>query len=250
MDFLKKQGQITSTTDEGIVEAFVSTYDVVDSQNDVVKFGSYKDSLNEKLPTVCNSHNWEDVIGKVVFAEEVPAGDPRLPEAIKQNGGLFVRMQFNLEVEKAKETFSNIKFGAITEFSVGIKIDESDWVDKSGVLVREISKCTLAEVSPVIRGASPNTTVVATKQETYENQLDFAEKTLKDLQAWTLAMSEMRLKAGRKISEARLSRLKESVTTFKSIIKELEAIISEATIDKSKSDRMKTALLIKLKSIQ
>ena len=147
-------------TTEGLVKAFVSVYGNVDSANEICDFGCFKDSLEYKYPVFCLYHNWEMPIGKVIVAEEIPAGDERLPDDLKEWGGLYIEAQINLDKEMGRDAWSDIKHGVLDEYSIGYVVEE-DYVDKEGY--RHLTKVDLIEASPVVRAANRMTKTIEVK---------------------------------------------------------------------------------------
>ena len=160
---------VTSFDDmtEGLVKAFVSVYGNVDSANEICDFGCFQDSLNYKYPVFCLYHNWEMPIGKVIVAEEIPAGDERLPEDLKEYGGLYIEAQINLDKEMGRDAWSDIKQGVLDEYSIGYVVQE-DYIDKEGY--RHLTKVDLIEASPVVRAANRMTKTVEVKSESFDKE--------------------------------------------------------------------------------
>jgi hypothetical protein len=156
-----KAFQTTFSEDtEGLISAYVSVYGNVDSANEICDYGCFKDALAYKLPVFCLYHNWEMPIGVVLKAEEIPAGDERLPENIKNLGGLYIEAQINLDKQLGRDAWSDIKLGVLTEYSIGYVVQES-FVDKDGV--KHLTKVDLIEASPVVRAANRLTSTVEIK---------------------------------------------------------------------------------------
>lgn len=151
--------QIDKNT-EGKVSAFVSVYGNVDSANEICDYGCFAESLQNKYPVMCLYHNWEMPIGKVTLAEEIPAGDDRLPEELKNYGGLYIEAQLNLDKQIAREAWSDIKMGVLTEYSIGYVVLK-DSIDNDGY--RHLTKVDLIECSPVVRAANPMTKTLEVK---------------------------------------------------------------------------------------
>lgn len=149
---------------EGLISAYVSVYGNIDSANEICDYGCFEEALAFKLPVFCLYHNWEMPIGVVLKAEEIPAGDERLPENIKNLGGLFIQAQINLDKQLGKDAWSDLKLGVLTEFSIGYVVEES-FVDKDGI--KHLTKVDLIEASPVVRGANRLTSTVEIKSETF-----------------------------------------------------------------------------------
>jgi len=133
--------------DQGIIEAYVSIFNNVDLVGDIIKRGSFVESLRKKLPKGVWMHNWEEPIAKTLKGEE-------------DDKGLFIRAQFNLETQRGRESFSDIKFGIIDEFSIGFKILDYEWDENDN---RIIKKVRLYEWSPVLAGANPDTQLINVK---------------------------------------------------------------------------------------
>lgn len=162
-----------SVGDEGIVECFVAAIGNKDSVGDIIMPGAFNASLKKRKPRVVWGHDWNHPIGKVLEIYEVGPTDPRLPEKMKAAGvgGLFARVQFNLESEKGSQAFINIKFfGFEQEWSVGYKTHDAEFDSKRQAnLLKEIE---LYEVSPVLHGANQLTATISIKSEMQEGDPD------------------------------------------------------------------------------
>ncbi|MFH0891332.1 MAG: HK97 family phage prohead protease [Candidatus Falkowbacteria bacterium] len=134
--------------DQGIIEAYVSIFDNIDLVGDIIRRGAFVESLRKKLPKGVWMHNWEEPVAKTLVAEE-------------DDKGLFIRAQFNLETQRGRESFSDIKFGIIDEFSIGFKILDYEWDENDN---RIIKKVRLYEWSPVLAGANPDTELINVKK--------------------------------------------------------------------------------------
>ena len=161
-----KTGSINLDEAQGIVECFVAGIGNKDSVGDIVTTGAFTKSLMRRKPRVVWGHNWNDPIGKVLEIYEVPPTDRRLPMKMKMAGigGLFARVQFNLQSEKGKEAFANIAFfGEEQEWSIGYKTLRAQYDQKSQANV--IYELELYEVSPVLHGANQLTGTISVKSE-------------------------------------------------------------------------------------
>ena len=164
-------GQV-AVNKKGIVECFVAGIGNKDSVGDICASGAFNASLKRRKPRVVWGHNWNDPIGKVLEIYEVPSSDPRLPEKMKRAGigGLYAKVQFNLNSEKGKEAFANVQFfGMEQEWSIGYKnLDAIFDPAKQANVLKEVE---LYEVSPVLHGANQLTGTISIKG---------AKKPLKD----------------------------------------------------------------------
>lgn len=148
--------EIKAVKDEGVIEAYVSIFGNVDSDGDIIMRGAFLESLAKKLPVGCWSHEWDEPIAKTL-------------EAYEDNKGLYVKAQFVMTVQRAKEAFELIKAGVIDEFSIGFRI--LDWeYDDAGH--RVIKKVRLYEWSPVVAGANPDTELIGVKGLKFNKKSD------------------------------------------------------------------------------
>lgn len=159
-------GQIGIDKAQGIVEAFVSGIGNKDSVGDVVVSGAFNGSLKRRKPRVVWGHDWNQPIGKVLEIYEVPASDPRLPQKMKDAkiGGLFAKVQFNLNTERGREAFANVAFyGTEQEWSIGYKTLTADFDSvRQANMLKEVE---LYEISPVLHGANQLTGTISVKDD-------------------------------------------------------------------------------------
>ena len=155
--------------EKGIVSAWVSVFDVKDYAGDRTIFGkTFSKQIKEgPLPYVVWMHQWDQPIGKTLSWEEVPPGDSRLPDHIKQFGGLLATMQFNLEKQAAKDAFSDIKGGFVKEYSYGYEVvNESKNMEKG---TNDLLEVKVMELSPVLLGCNPLTSTDSVKSAPLDN---------------------------------------------------------------------------------
>ncbi|MBF6614756.1 MAG: HK97 family phage prohead protease [Chloroflexi bacterium] len=210
-------------TSEGIIEAIVSVFNNTDEGGDVVRPGAFVKSLARKLPVGVWGHDWEQPIAKTLVARELEPGDPLLPVKLSLLGGLYIKGQFNLETQRGREGFSDVKFGIITEFSIGyvpskVLYNEADWT-------RELIECDLYEWSPVVAGMNPETALISAKSlvaggslaglpldKHFEGALAAISEVAgvgESLLTRVKSLSELRQKDGRVLSSANINKLKD-----------------------------------------
>lgn len=163
---------------EGIIEAIVSVFGIVDDGDDIIHPGAFAKTLAERAGRVkvLNSHNnWDlmAVIGKPMEMREV--GREELPPHIlaeypDATGGLWTKTQYLLDTQAGAEVFRRIASGAVSEYSIGFDIvGKADYskveVDGQSRTVRNIREIRLWEYSPVVWGMNPATATVAVKSE-------------------------------------------------------------------------------------
>jgi len=159
-------GQLNVDQAQGIVECFVAGIGNKDSVGDIVISGAFAKSLSHRKPRVVWGHSWNDPIGKVLEMYEVPVGDSRLPSKMRNAGigGLYAKVQFNLNSEKGREAFATVAFfGEDQEWSIGYKTIDSIY-DQS-LQANILKEVELYEVSPVLHGANQMTGTISIKAD-------------------------------------------------------------------------------------
>jgi HK97 family phage prohead protease len=164
--FKAASGQFNIDEAQGIVECFVAGIGNKDSVGDICASGAFSKSLQRRKPRVVWGHNWNDPIGKVLEIYEVAPSDHRLPQKMKMAGigGLYAKVQFNLNSEKGREAFQNIAFfGEEQEWSIGYKTLDAVFDNaKQANVLREVE---LYELSPVLHGANQLTGTISVKSD-------------------------------------------------------------------------------------
>jgi HK97 family phage prohead protease len=159
-------GQFNIDEAQGVVECFVAGIGNKDSVGDVLITGAFTKSLTRRKPRVVWGHNWNDPIGKVLEIYEVAPGDRRLPTKMLSAGigGLYAKVQFNLNSEKGREAFANVAFfGQEQEWSIGYKTLDS--IFDPNIQANILKEVELYEVSPVLHGANQLTGTISVKSD-------------------------------------------------------------------------------------
>ena len=166
-------GQFSIDEAQGIVECFVAGIGNKDSVGDIIQPGAFTESLKRRRPRVVWGHNWNDPIGKVLDIYEVGPNDPRLPAKMKAAGigGLYAKVQFNLNTEKGREAFASVAFfGQDQEWSIGYKTLQATFDNqRQANLLREVE---LYECSPVLHGANQLTGTISVKNDPVFDDID------------------------------------------------------------------------------
>lgn len=166
IEFKAIPGQFNIDEAQGIVECFVAGIGNKDSVGDVLVSGAFSKSLQRRKPRVVWGHNWNDPIGKVLEIYEVSPGDRRLPFKMLNAGigGLYAKVQFNLNSEKGREAFANVAFfGQEQEWSIGYKTLDS--IFDPNIQANILKEVELYEVSPVLHGANQLTGTISVKSD-------------------------------------------------------------------------------------
>lgn len=158
--------------EQGIAEMIVAVTGIQDHVNDIIEPGAIQPGLKSRWPKGIWHHTWEQPICKTLEAEELMPGDKRLPETLREGtpwpseaGAFLVKGQFNLETQRGREAFSDIKFfGGDQEYSIGYKVGQAHRT-KDGI--RHIKSMTIPEYSPVLFGAMSSTSTISTKSAAF-----------------------------------------------------------------------------------
>lgn len=211
----------------GIIEAIVSVYGNIDSYNERIVQGFFDESIaaftsgTKKLPGLFYHDRYQPV-ASTLAVESLNAYDVRLPEAIRANGGLYVKGQFNLDTQIGRETYSNITKGIITEYSIGFTVSESRALP-DGVV--ELVRGELFEWSAVLWGANAMTQTLDAKS------LDDCFNVARESAAVLLKRLEnrvtMRVREGRKLSSATVARMLSQLDTITQMVSSLEEVAED-----------------------
>lgn len=152
---------------KGLVEAIVAVFGNVDLAGDRIVKGAFSKSLEtwkasgDPIPCVY-SHLWDNIdahCGEVVAAVELGPGDARLPEHLKDLGGLWCQIQFDVEEDYARKVFSRIRKRRIKNWSFAYDVVDEEPVDGAN----ELRELKLIEVGPTLIGANMATDTVGAK---------------------------------------------------------------------------------------
>jgi len=152
---------------EGIVEAYVNSMGVVDHDGEIIQFDAFNASIEKGGQSVAWFHDQSSPVGKVIDAAPVELGYGDYDDEDFKKGRLKAVMQFNMNTQRGREAFADVQFGSVKEWSVGFRsLDDNIERLSNGENVRVIKALDWVEVSPVMRGASPDTSTIISKSAT------------------------------------------------------------------------------------
>lgn len=190
---------------------------------------AFTKSLQKKLPIGVHAHDWNNPVATTIAVEQLQAGDSRLPDDIKEFGGLYIKGQFFEEIPSSWETYLKIKNGLFREFSIGYNVIRDGFKDG----IRELYELELHEWSPVLVGANPATSLLAVKDSDFNSRIERLAQEVQAVVGHTNTRKELRTKAGRVFS----ARNEEVLLTLADVMetggKDLRRIVSEASKPKS-----------------
>lgn len=209
---------------KGEVEAFVSVFGNIDSYNERIVFGAFADSIKSRTPKVIWSHDTQRPVGKTTEIEEVPAGDSRLPDHLKEFGALRVKGAFALNTRDGLDAYEHLNFGSFDEFSIGYEVKRESLAADG---VKELHEIVLYEWSPVLVGANPLTSLINVKNLSHDDKAEAAVLLLSQLIGHTKALIALRQKEGRALSAANRGFLGTLADNLEDYIKQLRTLLKD-----------------------
>ena len=200
----------------GSVQAVFSTFDVVDSDNDIVLASAFTDG--QPVPMTW-AHQWTLPVGK---------GAVRVLDKAAMFDGAFF-----LETEAGAEAYKTVKaMGNLQEWSWGFRVIDAAFEQRDQQLIRVIKAAEVFEVSPVLVGAGVGTYTAAIKgHAAYADEGEAVLTAVESFIGRSKSLADLRRKEGRVLSEAnrkRLTSLLESLQAVGADIAELLAATEPA----------------------
>ncbi len=135
--------------EDGSFSGYASVFDVIDSHNDVVVNGAFKRTLKNRSDVkLLWQHRMDEPIGVINHLQE-------------DDNGLYIEGKLLLDIQRAKESYSLLKSGAINGLSIGYSVVDYDIDSQSGS--RVLKDVDLWEVSLVTFPANKRSGVTSLK---------------------------------------------------------------------------------------
>lgn len=243
MDLERKtfQGYGLKSLDDhlGLMEAYISVFNNTDHGGDIVSPGFFDKAASKKLPKGVWAHDPTIPIAKTVQTYPVMAGDPRLPDKIRELGGQYVKAQFNLDTQRGREAFSDLKFGTIDEFSFAYWPEDYEYLDDGRRLLKSAGEWP--EWSPVLQGMNPGTVLLSAKSKEGEQDagdaLPFGDDlaavvdAVKRVTERAKARQELRLKEGRRLSTATITSMQQMRDMMGQCCDMMDELMAEESVE-------------------
>lgn len=205
--------------ESGIFSGYAAVYGNVDSGGDIIEPGAFTKTIAE---------GWERV--KILALHNdcwLPIGRPL--ELREDSNGLFIKAKIS-DTSMGRDIKVLLKDGVLNELSIGYDPIVFDY-DENGI--RHLREVKLWEVSVVTWAMNPEAVITDYKQA--RDVADYAVSLVEEATA--------EVKAGRKISGARLKALKDASASMKAATKALDSIIREASeTEKSANPKQRPAV--------
>jgi len=134
--------------DLGIFEGYASVFDGVDSYNDTILKGAYKDTIANRSRPVAMYFNHAS------FRSDMPATIGKWTAMEEDGKGLYVKGQLSLGHPTADAIYASMRNETIDGLSIGFKIPENGYDLRDGI--RYLKKIDLVEVLVVDNPADNN----------------------------------------------------------------------------------------------
>lgn len=175
-----EEKQSTNGVPIGIIRGIASTFEQ-DRDDDIIMPNAFDETLMDlkerrRDVRMLFQHWTDNIIGK--FPINLMRVTPR---------GLEVEGEINLEVQRGRETYSLVKQGALSDFSIGFSVKDEEF--KNGV--RIINKLQLWEISVVVEPANMNANITEVKRAVPFQDFPLADQD----RAWDSAAAVQRWRA-------------------------------------------------------
>ena len=164
-DYLDIPFKIKAVNEDGLFSGYGSVFGVVDSYQEVVAAGAFKESLDSRMPSLLWQHRSGEPIGVYTTVKE-------------DNIGLHVEGKLALKTTRGAEAYELLKMGAISGLSIGFVTREDSYDRVTGV--RTLKKVDLWEVSLVTFPANDSARVASIKSIESIKSLSDAETYLRE----------------------------------------------------------------------
>ena len=157
LEYKNSSGGITDIDEKnGIVTGYLSSFDNVDSHNDIIVKGAYKKTISERKNDIffLNNHNWAQPHGKFTLLEERP------------KGLYFESTPLVKGVSYSDDLIKLYTAGIVKEHSVGYLVKQKDYDQKGNRIIKEMK---LFEGSNVTLGSNSNTPFTGLKSLTIQD---------------------------------------------------------------------------------
>jgi uncharacterized protein len=164
-DYLDIPFKIKAVSEDGLFSGYGSVFGVVDSYQEVVAAGAFKESLDSRMPALLWQHRSGEPIGVYTTVKE-------------DNIGLYLEGKLALKTARGAEAYELLKMGAISGLSIGFVTREDSYDRVTGV--RTLKKLDLWEVSLVTFPANDSARVANVKSIESIKSLADAETYLRE----------------------------------------------------------------------
>ncbi|MGL9717327.1 MAG: HK97 family phage prohead protease [Wolbachia sp.] len=154
--FLCSSLSIKNIGENGVFSGYASVFNIVDTQNDLILPGAFKENLDKDKIKLLWQHNSGEPIGNII-------------DICENDVGLYITAHLLLGIRKAEEAYLMLKTGVINGLSIGYIPIKYDIDHESGA--RVLRQVELWEVSLVTFPANLAAQVISVKNQYNEQEM-------------------------------------------------------------------------------
>jgi HK97 family phage prohead protease len=143
-------GEIKATNDaKGITEGYLNYIGNIDFGEDRTMKGAFQQTLKDSYAR--KSAQSLDYLWPYLWNHDyniIPPGG--IFEANEDRKGLYIKTQYNLDIQLGRELYSSFKMGTMKKQSMGYKTIQADWVKEEGRSIRNLLEVAVMEGSAVV----------------------------------------------------------------------------------------------------
>lgn len=171
-------GEVREVGEQGIVSAYLTKWDTVDSWGTKFEKGAFNESFESRGAKGTRLiWNHTELAGKILDLGEDATGP-------------YAEVQFNLETRAGKEAYEHVKAGDVECFSFGFNTQKDRWVKG----VRSIQKVDMLECGPVIFQANDEAVITSIRSTDFNSTMygnEVAQRGWKLIQALDETISDI-----------------------------------------------------------
>ncbi len=156
-------GEIKATNDaKGIVEGYLNYFSNIDFTDDRTMPGAFKKTISDSYAR--KRQQDLDFLWPYLFNHDysqLPPGG--IFEANEDRKGLYIKTQFNLDIQMGRELYASFKMGTMKKQSMGYKAIQVEWVKEEGKSIRNLLEVAVMEGSAVVFPANDLSQVTTVK---------------------------------------------------------------------------------------
>src|SRR5258707_5179088 len=143
-------GEIKATNDQkGITEGYLNYIGNIDLGDDRTMKGAFRQTLTDSYAR--KSAQDLDYLWPYLWNHDysiIPPGG--IFEANEDRRGLYIKTQYNLDIQLGRELYSSFKMGTMKKQSMGYRAIQVDWVKEDGRSIRNLLEVAVMEGSAVV----------------------------------------------------------------------------------------------------
>lgn len=171
--FMIEGCNIKATNDkQGITEGYLNYIGNIDFGDDRTMPGAFKITLKDSYSR--KSQQGLDFLWPYLWNHDyniLPPGG--IFEANEDKNGLYIKTQYNLDMQLGRELYSSFKLGTMKKQSMGYKAIQVDWTKDNGRTIRNLLEVAVMEGSAVVFPMNDMADVTTVKNTLHSGRTNF-----------------------------------------------------------------------------